>query len=44
MGARRRSVDEQTQVVSIFRYRDRRQVERWMYPNDTAAWNAIFRT
>jgi hypothetical protein len=27
---------------SIFRYRDRRQVERWMYPDDAAAWNAIF--
>jgi ketosteroid isomerase-like protein len=37
MGARRHSLDEQTAVVSIFRYRDGRQVERWMYPNDTAA-------
>jgi ketosteroid isomerase-like protein len=42
MGARRDSVDVQTRVVSIFRYRDSRQVERWMYPDDTAAWNAIF--
>ena len=42
MGARRVSVDVQTRVVSIFRYRDGRQVERWMYPDDTAAWNAIF--
>jgi ketosteroid isomerase-like protein len=42
MGARRNSLDVQTRVVSIFRYRDRRQVERWMYPDDDAAWNAIF--
>jgi len=42
MGARRDSVDVQTRVVSIFRYRDGRQFERWMYPDDTAAWNAIF--
>jgi uncharacterized protein len=41
MGARRDDVDVQTRVVSIFRYRDRRQVERWMYPDDDA-WNAIF--
>lgn len=42
MGARRDGVDVRTRVVSIFRYRDGRQVERWMYPDDTAAWNAIF--
>jgi uncharacterized protein len=29
MGARRRGVDVQTRVVSVFRYRDRQQVERW---------------
>ncbi len=42
MGARRDSVDVQTRVISIFRYRDGRQVERWFYPDDTAAWNTIF--
>lgn len=42
MGARRESLDVETRVVSIFRYRDGRQVERWFYPDDTAAWNAIF--
>jgi ketosteroid isomerase-like protein len=42
MGARRDDVDVQTRVISIFRYRDGRQVERWLYPDDTAAWNAIF--
>jgi ketosteroid isomerase-like protein len=44
MGARRDGVDVQTRVVSIFRYRDGRQVERWLYPDDTASWNAIFAT
>ena len=42
MGARRDDVDVQTRVISIFRYRDGRQVERWVYPDDTTAWNAIF--
>ena len=42
MGARRDSVDVQTRVISIFRYRDGCQVERWLYPDDIAAWNAIF--
>jgi len=42
MGARRDGVDAQTRVVSIFRYRDGQQIERWIYPDDTASWNAIF--
>ncbi len=42
MGARRDRVDVQTRVVSIFRYSDGRQLERWMYPDDSAAWNKIF--
>jgi ketosteroid isomerase-like protein len=42
MGARRDGVDAQTRVISIFRYQDGRQVERWFYPDDAAAWNAIF--
>jgi ketosteroid isomerase-like protein len=42
MGARRDGVDAQTRVISIFRYRDGQQVERWLYPDDRAAWNAIF--
>jgi len=42
MGARRVGVDVQTRVVSIFQYHGGRQVERWMYPDDTAAWNTIF--
>lgn len=42
MGARRVGVDVQTRVVSVFHYRDGRQVERWFYPEDARAWNAIF--
>ena len=43
MGARRDGVDVQpTRVVSLFRYRDGQQIERWMYPDDRVAWNAIF--
>jgi len=44
MGARRDDVDVQTRVVSVFRYRDGQQVERWLYPDDVASWNAIFAT
>ncbi len=42
MGARRDGVDAETRVVSIFRYRAGRQVERWVYPDDAVAWNTIF--
>ena len=42
MGARRDDVDVQTRVVSIFRYRKGQQLERWIYADDTASWNAIF--
>jgi uncharacterized protein len=42
MGIRRGEMDVQTRVVSIFRYVDGRQVERWLYPDDAGAWNAIF--
>ena len=42
MGARRDRVDVQTRVISLFRYRDGQQLERWFYPDETAAWNAIF--
>jgi uncharacterized protein len=42
MGARHTNVDVQTRVISILVYRDGRQVERWFYPDDIAAWNTIF--
>ena len=42
MGARRPGIDVRTRVVSIFRFRDGRQLERWFYPDDLDAWNAMF--
>ena len=42
MGARRAGVDVETRVVSVFRYRDGQQLERWLYPADAASWNRIF--
>jgi ketosteroid isomerase-like protein len=42
MGARRDGVDVQTRVVSVFHYRDGRQVERWFYPADRVARDKIF--
>ena len=42
MGARRPGLEVPTRVVSIFRFRDQRELERWFYPDDMAAWNAIF--
>lgn len=41
MGARRPGVDVSTRVVSIFHFSDGKQVERWFYPEDMAAWNTI---
>ena len=42
MGARREGVDVETRVVSIFHFRSGRQVERWFFPEDAAAWDRIF--
>lgn len=42
MGARRPCVDVQTRAISVFRYRDGQQVERWLYPDDQASWDQIF--
>ena len=42
MGARRPGVDIEIRVTSVFHFRAGRQVERWMYPEDMAAWDAIF--
>lgn len=41
-GARRAGFDVQTRVISVFRFRDRQQLERWLYPDDTTAWHGIF--
>ena len=43
MGASRDSVDVSTRVISVFDYDDGTQLERWIYPDDLAAWEAIFR-
>jgi ketosteroid isomerase-like protein len=42
MGARRPGVEFEIPVVSVFHYRDGRQVERWFHPADLDAWDAIF--
>jgi hypothetical protein len=42
MGARRPGVDVETRVVSVFHYRDGRQTERWIHPEDLVAWEQIF--
>ncbi|MGZ6315453.1 MAG: nuclear transport factor 2 family protein [Candidatus Limnocylindrales bacterium] len=42
MGFRRAGVVTEIPVTSIFHYRAGRQVERWMYPDDVAAWDALF--
>jgi ketosteroid isomerase-like protein len=42
MGARRPGTQVEVRVTSVFHYQGGRQVERWMYPEDMAAWDAIF--
>lgn len=42
MGACRDNIDVQTRVVSVFRYSDGQQLERWLYPDDPTAWHRIF--
>jgi uncharacterized protein len=41
MGARRPDLDVETRVVSIFHFRDGRQVERWFFPEDAGIWDRI---
>ena len=42
MGARRPGVEVEMRVTSVFHFRGGQQVERWMYPEDMEAWDAIF--
>jgi len=42
MGTRRPGIDLETRVVSIFHYRDGRQVERWFFPEDPTIWDRLF--
>jgi ketosteroid isomerase-like protein len=44
MGARRPGVEVETRVVSIFHFREGRQIERWFFPEDLESWNRIFDT
>ena len=41
MGVRRGEIDVQTRVVSVFHFRDGKQLERWVYPEDPVAWAQI---
>jgi uncharacterized protein len=42
MGARQPGLELETRVVSVFHFRDGRQLERWFYPEDPAVWDRIF--
>lgn len=42
MGARRDGLEIETRVVSIFHFRDGRQIERWFFPEDAEVWDRIF--
>jgi uncharacterized protein len=39
MGTRRPGLEVETRVVSVFHFRDGRQLERWFFPEDAAAWD-----
>jgi ketosteroid isomerase-like protein len=41
MGAKRGETDVQTRVVSVFHFREGKQLERWLYPEDRVAWEQI---
>jgi ketosteroid isomerase-like protein len=42
MGARRPGVEVEVRVTSVFHFRDGKQIERWFYPEEMAAWDTIF--
>src|SRR3954469_10140959 len=42
MGARRPGVEVEIRVTRVFHFRGGKQFERWMYPEDMAAWETIF--
>jgi ketosteroid isomerase-like protein len=41
MGMRRADLDVETRVVSMFHFRDGRQVERRFFPDDAEIWDRI---
>ena len=42
IGVRRPDLDQVIRVVSVFHFRDGRQVERWFYPENMDTWDQIF--
>ena len=42
MGARRPGVEVEVRVTSVFHFRAGKQIERWIHPEDMAAWDTIF--
>jgi ketosteroid isomerase-like protein len=42
MSVRQDGVEVSTRVVSVFHYRDGKQLERWFYPDDPAALETLF--
>ena len=42
IGVRRPDLDLVIRVVSVFHFRDGRQVERWFYPENMQVWDQIF--
>ena len=41
MGVKRDEINVQTRVVSVFHFREGKQLERWLYPEDSGAWAKI---
>ena len=41
MGIRRPDFEDMVRVVSVFHFRNGRQVERWFYPEDMVAWDRV---
>jgi ketosteroid isomerase-like protein len=41
MGVKRPETDIQTRVVSVFHFREGKQLERWLYPEELEAWKQI---
>jgi ketosteroid isomerase-like protein len=42
MGVRRPDLELEVRVVSVFHFRNGRQVERWFYPEDLEAFDRVF--
>jgi len=41
MGVKRGETEVQTRVVSVFHFREGKQLERWLYREDMTAWEKI---